>query len=156
LEMIGLLIALAIFNFSAFTFCKRLTGNQILHIWSFTTAFQVIFDLIVEFKYHGYWYFTKDVDWQGLLPHSILLPPVNMMLLNWYPFNRRLRYHALYLILWDLGIGLYELVTLFPRPWGYFTYGWWTIWHTLIINPILILILVTYFQLVKKLEKRLL
>jgi len=154
--MIGLLIALAIFNFSAFTFCKRLTGNQILHIWSFTTAFQVIFDLFVEFKYHGYWYFTKDVDWQGLLPHSILLPPVNMMLLNWYPFNRRLRYNALYLILWDLGIGLYELVTLFPRPWGYFNYGWWTIWHTLIINPVLILILVTYFQLVKKLEKRLL
>lgn len=154
--MLGLLFSITIFNLVAFTFCKRLTGNQIVHIWSFTTAFQVIFDLIVEFKYHGYWYFDKGVDWAGGLAHSILLPPVNMLLLHWYPFNRPVRYQIRYLLFWDLGIALYELLTLLPRPWGYFTYGWWTIWHSLLINPFLMLILAAYFQWIRRLEQKLL
>lgn len=154
--MFGLLFSIVIFNFCAFTLCKNLTGNQILHIWTFTTAFQATFDLIVEFKYQGYWYFDPGVDWSGLLAHSILLPPVNMMVLNWYPYKKPARYHVSYLLALDIILGLYELLVLLPSPWGYFTYGWWTIWHSLIINPVLILIIVAYYQLIKKLEKRLL
>ncbi|MBO7743371.1 hypothetical protein I8J29_04140 [Paenibacillus sp. MWE-103] len=153
--MIGLLLAIGIFNLTAFIFCKRLTGNQIVHVWSFTVAFQNTFDLYVDFKYHGYWYFTKGVDWPGLLAHSVLLPPVNMMILNGYPFHKPWRYQVFYLLAWDVVVGLYELVTLLPRPWGYFSYGWWTIWHSLIINPILMLILLAYFLLVRKMENKL-
>ncbi|MBO7743786.1 hypothetical protein I8J29_06225 [Paenibacillus sp. MWE-103] len=152
--MVGLLLAIALFNAAAFLLCKRLTGNQILHIWSFTAAFQDTFDLYVDVKYHGYWYFTQHVDWVDLFAHSVLLPPINMMILNWYPFHKPLRYQALYLLLWDIGVGGYELATLLPRPWGYFSYGWWTIWYSLLINPILMMTLVSYFLLIRKLEKR--
>lgn len=89
--MIGLIISVIIFNTIAFNINKRLTANQIVHIWTFTIAFQCIFDIIVEFKYHGYWYFSKGVDWVGLIPHTVLIPPVNMMFLNGYPFERRMR-----------------------------------------------------------------
>nr|WP_240546243.1 hypothetical protein [Paenibacillus artemisiicola] len=150
--MIGLLSSVVLFNLAAFTFNKRLTGNQILHIWSFTTAFKNTFDLYVDLKYHGYWYFTKDIDWPAIVAHLFLLPPVNMMILNWYPFKKSLIFQVIYLLLLDVCLGLYELVTLLPRPWGYFNYGWWTIWHSLMINPILILILVSYFKLVRKFE----
>ncbi|MEH7748936.1 hypothetical protein V7659_28560, partial [Neobacillus drentensis] len=87
--MIGLLIAIISFNYFAFKKNKILTGNQIVHIWTFTIAFQVLFDIIVEFKYHGYWYFDKEIDWEGLLPHLFLVPPANMIFLNWFPFKSK-------------------------------------------------------------------
>jgi hypothetical protein len=76
--MIGLLISVIIFNVIAFKTNTKLTGNQIVHIWFFTIAFQVTFDILVEFKYHGYWYFDKEIDWGGLIPHTVLVPPVNI------------------------------------------------------------------------------
>ncbi|MDQ0200452.1 hypothetical protein J2S10_003641 [Neobacillus ginsengisoli] len=51
--MIGLIIAIIVFNLIAFKTNKIPTTNQIVHIWSFTIAFQTVFDVFVEFKYHG-------------------------------------------------------------------------------------------------------
>lgn len=151
--MIGLLIAIAVFNLIAFTTNKRLTGNQIAHIWVYTVALQLCFDIIVEFKYHGYWYFGKEIDWAGFLPRLVLIPPVNMIFLNWFPFRRGLLKQAAFILLWVIWILLYEVVTLLPQPWGYFNYGWWKLWHAALINPILLLLLLGYYKWICKLEK---
>jgi len=151
--MIGLIIAILIFNLIAFKKNKLLTGNQIVHIWTFTIAFQVIFDMFVEFKYQGYWYFDKEIDLPGLVPHLFLLPAVNMIFLNWYPYKTGAAKQIFYMIFFVLFILLYEFVTLLPEPWGYFHYGWWRIWHTAVINPILLLILLGYYKWICKLEK---
>lgn len=154
--MIGLIIAIILFNLIAFKTNKRLTANQIVHIWAFTIAFQMLFDLIVEFKFHGYWYFTKHVDWMGLLAHTVLIPPVNIMFLNWFPFEKSIRKKIIYLIFWVIGILIYETITLIPEPWGYFHYGWWKLWHAAIVDPVLLLILLGYYKWVCKLENQLL
>lgn len=152
--MIGLIIAIITFNFVAFKTNKRLTANQLVHIWLFTIALQETFDLFVEFKYHGYWYFGKEVDWEGTLPHTILVPPVNIMFLNWYPFKTTFSKQTIYLTVWVVGILTYELVTLLPEPWGYFHYGWWKLWHAALIDPILFLILLGYYRWICKLEQK--
>jgi hypothetical protein len=154
--MIGLIIAIILFNLIAFKTNKRLTANQIVHIWAFTIAFQMLFDLIVEFKFHGYWYFYKGVDWKGLLAHTVLIPPVNMMFLNWFPFNKPIRQKITYLFFWVMGILMYETITLLPEPWGFFHYGWWKLWHAAIVDPVLLLILLGYYKWVCKLENQLL
>ncbi|EKN65521.1 hypothetical protein BABA_20321 [Neobacillus bataviensis LMG 21833] len=152
--MIGLILAILIFNTIAFMKNKRLSGNQIVHIWTFTTAFQIIFDVFIEFKYHGYWYFDKEIDWVGLLPHLFLVPAANIIFLKWFPFKTNLVKQILYLVVFVIIILLYELVTLLPEPWGYFHYGWWRIWHAVIINPILLLILLGYYKWICKLEEK--
>ncbi|MDQ0246342.1 hypothetical protein J2S09_003946 [Bacillus fengqiuensis] len=154
--MIGLLIAIITFNLIAFKTNKRLTANQIVHIWTFTVAFQLLFDSIVEFKYHAYWYFDKKVDWRGVLPHTLLIPPVNMMFLNWYPFKGNMIKKSFYITVWVIAILLYEGVTLLPEPWGYFHYGWWNLWHAAAVDPILFLILLGYYKWICKLENKLL
>ncbi|MEK3988883.1 MULTISPECIES: hypothetical protein [Robertmurraya] len=154
--MIGLFIAIITFNFIAFKTVKRFTTNQIVHIWIFTIAFQCIFDLIVEFKYHAYWYFDKQVDWLGMLAHTVLIPPVNMMFLNWFPFYQSVWKKFIYMFFWVIGILIYETLTLLPEPWGYFHYGWWRIWHAAIVDPILLLILLGYYKWICKLEMQLL
>ncbi|KRE04225.1 MULTISPECIES: hypothetical protein [Priestia] len=154
--MIGLTIAIIVFNFIAFKINKRLTANQIVHLWLFTIAFQSSFDVYIDLKYHGYWYFTDGADWKGLLVHTVLLPPVNMMFLNWYPFKRGYIRQACYFIFWLIAILLYEMLTLLPPPWGYFHYGWWNLWHSAILNPVLLLILLCFYKWVCKLEDKLL
>ncbi|MGG1679924.1 hypothetical protein ACIFOT_30030, partial [Neobacillus sp. NRS-1170] len=154
-NMIGLTIAIIAFNFIAFKTNKRLTNNQIFHIWAFTIAFQQIFDLYIDMKYHGYWYFTKNVDWKALPAHTVLIPPVNMMFLNWFPFNSSIVKKIMYIFVFVISILIYESVTLLPEPWGYFHYGWWKLWHAAIIDPILLFILLGYYKLVCKAEKNL-
>jgi hypothetical protein len=150
--MIGLIVSVIIFNLIALKTNKRLTILQVIQIWTFTIAFQLLFDLIVEFKYHSYWYFSKGVDWVGLIPRTILIPPVNIIFLNWYPFEKRASARLGYVLKFVIGIIIYELATLLPQPWGYFNYGWWEIWYSLIVDPIILYILLGFYKWILWLE----
>jgi hypothetical protein len=152
--MIGLLLAIAAFNYLGFKTNKLLTGNQMLHIWLFTIAFQSLFDLFIEFKYHAYWYFDKELEWQGILPHVFLIPPVNMIFLNWFPYKKGWFKRLIYLSGFVIAILIYEIITLLPYPWGYFHYGWWKLWYAAILDPILLLILLGFYKWICKLEKK--
>jgi hypothetical protein len=152
--MIGLILAIILFNLIAFKNHERLSANQVVHIYSFTIAFQSIFDVIIEFKYHGYWYFTKNVEWVDVLPHTLLIPPINILFLNWYPFRAKLIKQIMYFAIWIVAILGYERLTLIPNPWGYFHYGWWKMWHAVLIDPILFGILLGYYKWICKLENR--
>lgn len=87
--------------------------------------------------------------------HILLLPPVNMMLLNWFPFKSRITSKIRYIILWVIGTLLYEVIALLPEPWGYFHYGWSKLQYSVFVNPILFLILLGYYKFVCRLEKNL-
>ena len=152
--MIGLFISVILFNIIAFK-TNKLNKNQIIHIWFFTIAFQVCFDIILDFKFKGYWYFKKDeIEWLGLLPHTFLVPPVNIIFLQWYPFSKGVLKRLSYIVIWVIAFLLYEFFTLLPEPWGYFHYGWWSIWHSAIMDPILLFILLKYYKYICKVEKQ--
>jgi hypothetical protein len=151
--MIGLIIAIIIFNSVAFITNKRLTKNQIVHIWAFTIAFQILFDGYIDQKYHGYWYFTPEVDWASLPALTILVPAVNMMFLNWYPFEASLSKKVLYYFWWLIALLGYEVLMLLPEPWGYFNYGWWNLGYSALIDPFLLLIMAAYYKWISKLER---
>lgn len=148
--MIGFIIAILLFNLVAFTTNKRLTKSQIAHVWMFTVAFQICFDLFISAKYWGYWYFSKAIDLKLLLALTVTVPPVNMMFLNWYPFQQRFYKSLLYIFFWTIAIILYEIIAMLPEPWGYFHYGWWSLWHTVLLDPILLVILLSYYKWVIK------
>jgi hypothetical protein len=152
--MIGLIIAIVTFNFIAFKANKRLTANQIVHIWTFTIALQVIFDIYIEYKYHGYWYFSKEIDWLGIFPHTLVVPAANIIFLNWYPFKRKITRQIFYILIFVIAILIYESLTLLPEPWGYFHYGWWKLWYAALMDPFLLLILLGYYKWICSLEKK--
>ncbi|MUK87964.1 hypothetical protein GMD78_06075 [Ornithinibacillus sp. L9] len=144
--MIGLLVAITVFNIVAFKTNKKLSHKQIAHIWAFTIAFQMGFDQYLDNKYQGYWYFTKDIDWESLPALILLIPPVNMLFLNWFPFSESLRVQLRYILLWEIPLLMYELIALLPEPWGYFNYGWWNIWYSALLNPVLLSFLAMYYR----------
>ncbi|PEI52099.1 hypothetical protein [Priestia aryabhattai] len=151
--MIGLILSILVFNVLAFKTNKRFTANQIVHIWMFTIAAQHIFDVFINFKFHGYWYFTQETDWQGIFAYTVLIPPVNMLFLTYYPLAGKLTKKAAYILFWSVAVLLYEVVALLPAPWGYFHYGWWTWWYSLLLNPLLFWMVVQYYRWVCKLER---
>ncbi|MCM3571318.1 hypothetical protein [Neobacillus mesonae] len=151
--MIGLIFAVILFNLIAFMTNKRMNKNQIVHIWVFTVALQVLTDTYIDGKYHGYWYFDKAIDIKSIPALILLIPPVNIMFLNWYPFERTLYKRLLYIIYWVIAITLYEAVTMLPEPWGYFNHGWWKLWYSAIVNPLLLLIVLFYYKWILKIEE---
>lgn len=153
--MIVLFISVILFNVIALKMNKIPTTNRIVHIWLFTITLQLLFDLVIEFKYQAYWYFGKDIDWVGMPAHIILIPPVNIMLLSWFPFKAPYFKKAIYISCWTIVSILYEAVSLLPEPWGFFHFGWWKLWYDLIIVPILILILLGYYKWICTIEKKL-
>jgi len=154
--MILLYSSVLVFNLLAFKLVKRLSLNSIVHIWVFTIAFQMVFDIFVDTKYQGYWYISQGIDWIAFPGYTMLIPPVNLIILNWYPFHGSVFKQVIYIVIWDLLILLYELMTLLPAPWGFLEYGWWTLWHSAFINPVLLAALAAYYQFVQRLESRLL
>ena len=152
--MIGFIIVIILFNLFAFTTNKRLNKNQLLHIWTFTIAFQAVTETYIDFKYHGYWYFTKEINWWVLPAFTVLIPPVNIIFLNWYPFKQLFYKQMLYILCWVLAITLYELISLLPEPWGYFRHGWWRIWYSLLVNPVLLTAVLFYYKWVCNIEKQ--
>jgi hypothetical protein len=150
--MIGLLLAVALFNTIAYLTTKRLTKNQIIHIWTFTVAIQVLVDGYLCKKYHAYWYFSGSLEWKTLLPLTVLIPPVNIIFLNSYPLGKSFVKQLLYILLWDLVITAYELIALLPQPWGYFNYGWWRISYSFLVYPFLLWIVAVYYKWIRKIE----
>ncbi|GGM19144.1 hypothetical protein GCM10011351_01230 [Paraliobacillus quinghaiensis] len=144
--MIGLILAILTFNIIAFKTNKILNYKQIAHVWVFTIALQLSFDVYVDLKYLGYWYFTPDIDWAAFLPHTFLIPPVNMVFINLYPFHRSLWIKTRYILYWTIVILGYELIALLPEPWGYFNYGWWNLGYSAVLDVILLNILIAYYK----------
>ncbi|MBT2757974.1 hypothetical protein J7E71_19060 [Mesobacillus foraminis] len=150
--MIGLLLSILIFNIIAFKTNKRLSVNQIIHIWTFTIAFQTTFDIIIEDKYQSYWYFKQNSEWRDLPAYLLVIPPVNMMFINWFPQKSSILKQLHYVIIWELFLLGYELLTLLPEPFGYFTYGWWHIWVSAFLNPLLLGVLLVFYRWIVKVE----
>ncbi|MCS0788878.1 hypothetical protein [Cytobacillus pseudoceanisediminis] len=152
--MILLIASIIAFNMIAFKINKKMTPSQVLQIWTFTIAFQMLFDLIVEFKHHHYWYFSPDVEWAGLLPRLFLIPPVNIIFLNGYPFSKGVLKKMVYLLFFVAAIILYEMAALLPEPWGYFNYGTWKIWYSIMVDPFLLLSLALFYKFLILLEQK--
>ncbi|OCA83162.1 hypothetical protein A8F94_18740 [Bacillus sp. FJAT-27225] len=150
--MVGFIASIILFNLIAFTTNKRLTNNQIVHVWTFTIAVQAVTETFIDFKYHGYGYFTKEINWWVLPAFTVLIPPVNMIFLNWYPYEQLIYKQMLYILYWTIAITLYELLTLLPEPWGYFQHNWWRIEYSLLVNPFLLLSVLGYYKWVCKVE----
>ncbi|SFI36430.1 hypothetical protein SAMN02799624_00610 [Paenibacillus sp. UNC496MF] len=145
--MILLIVSVLSFNWLAFR-PNRVEGRQqTAHVWAFTMAFQLLFDLLFDFKFKGYWYFEKNsVDWTAFLARTLLIPPVNLLFLGFFPSERRFLAKAGYLAAWTAAILGYELLTMLPAPWGYFHYGWRNIGYSAVVDPILFFMLLFYYR----------
>jgi hypothetical protein len=79
--------------------------------------------------------------WSAFPGYTLLIPPVNLLFLNWFPFQSSLIKRIVYIAGREVALLFHEFITLLPEPWGFFHYGWWSLWHSAFINPFLLIIL---------------
>ena len=108
--MILQIASVAVFNLILYKTIKGISANKIVHIWVFTIAFQLFFDIFIDLKYKGYWYFTQGIDWVALPAYTILIPPINLMFINWYPFNGSFMKKVSYFLIWEIFLLTYEAI----------------------------------------------
>lgn len=65
----------------------------------FTIALQMNFDFYIDMGLKGYCYFTKEADWEEFPTNFLLVPPVNMIFLNFFPFQKRIAKKVMFFIL---------------------------------------------------------
>lgn len=151
--MVLFIISIIIFNLIVMKMKKHLSKNRIVHIWAFSMISEITFDIFIDEKMNGYWYFWKGIDWTNILVYALIIPPVNVIFLNWFPFNKSWSKKLRTIISFIAIIIAYEVLALLPEPWGYFHYGWWHLYYSLILDPILVTILLLYYKWICKIEK---
>lgn len=152
--MILFSISIVVFNFVVYAMKKRLSKIQILLIWEFSMILEILFDIYIDEKTHGYWYFTPGIDLTNILGYLFLIPPICVAFLNWYPLNNYTWFSRIgYIFVWLVFLISYELLARSPQPWGYFYYGWWTIFYSIVLDPILLAILILYYKVISKIER---
>lgn len=151
--MVGLILAIIIINTVAFFTVKRLSINQKVHMWTFTIVFQLLVDLYLGLKYHGYWYIDQAVGWSDLLPLTLLGPPTVLVFLNNFPFHSSFLKRLLYILVSSLILVTYEAISLLPEPWGYFRYGWWELKYSVISYPFLLVMILFFYKWICRIEK---
>lgn len=151
--MIGLIIAVIFFNAVAFLTVKQLTKSQMAHMWLFTILFHLLVDLYLGLKYDGYYYFNKGVEWLDLPAFTLISPPAVLLFLNRFPFHESFLKRFVYIILWSIVPITYEALALLPEPWGFFRYGWWKLTYSVITYPVLLIIVVSYYMWICRLDK---
>lgn len=88
-----------VFNVIAYKFVKEMSANKIVHIWLFTISLQLLFDTFIDLKYYGYWYLTQGIDYLAFPAYTLLIPPINVLFLEYFPFGRSVKGKALYIII---------------------------------------------------------
>ena len=147
-------MAVILFNTVAFLTVKKLTKSKILHMAIFTILFHLIVDLFLSYKYQGYWYFNKEIEWLDIPAITLLSPAAILMFLDRYPFRKSFFKRILHIIFWSVLIVMYEAVSLLPEPWGYFRYGWWKLGYSALVYPILFSVALLYYNWVLCIEEK--
>lgn len=152
--MLGLIIAVILFNTLAFIAVKRLTKSKMVHMWVFTILFHLFVDLFLGLKYQAYWYFNRGIEWSDVPAIILLSPPAVLMFLDRYPFYSLFFKRLLYILLWSLMIVVFEAFSLLPEPWGFFRYGWWKLEYSALVYPVLFSIILFYYKWICRTEKK--
>ncbi|NRF91489.1 hypothetical protein HQN89_10705 [Paenibacillus frigoriresistens] len=149
--MVFLIISIIVLYGICFFVTRRLTWIEILTITWFGLYFETITDTYLDLKYDLYGYFNKGPDWASLIPLFGVFPPLNYLIMNFFPAKNEVARITIYLLAWDaFSIG-YELLTI---KYGVFYYNGWKWWYSAIVYPPIFLTLWYHLKFTRLLIKK--
>lgn len=146
-----LAISIVLFNTAAFYIPKRVKPDELLSASIFVLFLQLLVDIIIDLKYDMYGYFHKGVDLQYFVPLFGIFPAFTIILLNLYPFNKRFIHKLAYIIGVTLFCLAFESLSIKAK---YLYYTIWKLWFSALAYPILIIIILFYLYILRKLKNR--
>lgn len=148
--MFLVLLSVIIFNTVVWFMPKNISRIELYTTSLFAIVLQLSADIFLSFKFKLYWYFNKGVDTETFLVIFGLYPQVNMMFLNFFPYNKRLFSKIMYILGWSVFAVFYEFLIVHSNV---FKYGGWKLWYSIPIYPVLYITLLFNHLFVKQLMK---
>jgi hypothetical protein len=148
--MVYVLISAFLFTAIAYLIKKRISYVEMYASSIFSIVFQLITDIILEFKYNLYGYFDKGVDFPTFIVTIFIFPSLTIIFLNYFPLNRKLLHKFFYILGWSIFAIIYEYFSVKSEL---FYYVDWKLWYSALIYPFIYLIIYLNFIWIKKLQK---
>jgi hypothetical protein len=149
-KMTFLVLSIIVFIGIAILIPKRMTRVEMYATSLFSSVFQLIVDHYLADKHDLYGYFTRGVEYEELLVFLGVFPPVNIIFLNFFPFEKSVGSKAIYIIGWSTLITLYEWGAVLS---GYFFYNGWKLWYSALAYPVILCILALNLSFIRKLKR---
>lgn len=139
-----------LFSMAAFSIMmpKKLSKAEIYSTSLFSIFFGKTVDEILDIKKNLYGFYTKGVNYKGVFFQLLIYPTVNLLFLNYYPFERKRFYPFFYILGWSIFSILFELMSKETR---FFYYKKWRLRYSAIIYPFLFITLMLNLKFVRKL-----
>jgi len=130
---------------------KQLSALEMYTTSLFAVCFGLSVDLFLDLKYHLYGYFYPGVDGPVYLFIVFVYAAVNLLFLNVYPLRQPVWKQAAYIGGWSLFSVFYEIAALRT---GLLYYHSWKLSYSAALYPLLFLILLIHFFLVRRLATK--
>jgi hypothetical protein len=117
---------------------KRITKIEIYTTSLFALTLSAIADVFLDLKYELYHYFKEDVEYVDLVAIFGIYPAINILFLNYFPFQKTLRIKIIYILGWTIFAICYEWVAVHTE---FFNYSGWKLLYSIPIYPLLYIIL---------------
>ncbi|AGT32615.1 hypothetical protein M493_11835 [Geobacillus genomosp. 3] len=127
---------------------KQLSSLEMYTTSLFAICFGLSTDLFLDLKYHLYGYFYPGVDGPAYWFMVFVYVVVNLLFLNGYPLQQPVWKQAAYIGGWSVFSVLYEIAALRT---GLLYYHAWKLSYSAALYPLLFLILLIHFFLVRRL-----
>lgn len=150
-QTIFIYVASFIFAFIAFIIPKKMKGYEIYVTSIFATLFGLLVDTILAVKFKLYVLDKPGVQFPPLIGQVVLYFSTNIILLNFFPFSKPLKWKVVYVLGFTLLTLLFEYLSY---KIGFIKYNEWKIWYSALCYPFLILFLVLHYKFFIWLVKR--
>lgn len=140
----SIIIALAIFIMMP----KKISYIEMYTASLFSIVFQLITDILLEFKYNLYGYFNEGVEYRTFWVVFGVYPLFTMIFLNYFPYGKRKLIKVGYIIAWTIFALIYEYISVQV---GAFYYNNWKLMYSALTYPIVYLVIYYNFIIIRKL-----
>lgn len=117
----------------------------------FAAAFGLIVDSVFAVKYKLYVLDKPGIQIPPLIGQVVLYSATSIILLNFYPYDKPLKWKAIYIFCFTLTTVAFEYLSY---QFGFIKYNEWNIWYSALSYPFLIYFLVLHYKFFQWLVKR--
>lgn len=136
-------IASFIFALVAYIIPKKMKLYEIYATSLFATLFGLLVDTVLAVKYKFYVLDKTGIQIPPLIGQVILYWSTSIILLNFFPFGKQIKWKVVYILCFTLLTVAFEFISF---KFGLIKYNEWKIWYSALCYPFLIYFLVLHYK----------
>ncbi|MGV3463744.1 MAG: CBO0543 family protein [Heyndrickxia sp.] len=130
---------------------KRLSFAEMYYTSYFAILFNVLVDVYLDFRLDLYGYFNKGPDYQMVFVLVGIFPPISIIYLNGFPYDKKLFLKLLYIFIWLVIAIIYDYLSL---KCGLLYYKNWSLLYSALCYPPILIITALNLRLIRWLTQK--